>query len=114
MSRLKQLQARRRVLLARCAAERVELAERLADLDPFTLLRGAATGRGAAALRNPLAWVAGLAALLFLGRTREIVTFVLWVRSALSLAGRAAQLLRALTQLRAQRGAPADKTTVVR
>jgi hypothetical protein len=109
MSRMQQLKARRRVLVERCGTERIELAERLAELDPFTMLRGSGSA-GAGALRHPLAWAAALAALLFLGRTREVVTFVLWVRSALSVAGRVAQLLRLVTQLRApraSRGAPA-------
>lgn len=103
MSRLKQLEARRRLLIARCAAQRVELAERLAELDPLTLLRGSGPAGGASALRHPLAWAAALAGLLFLGRTREVLTFVLWVRSALSLAGRIAQLLRLAAQLRSPR-----------
>lgn len=103
MSRLEQLKARRRVLIERCADERLELAERLAELDPFAMLRGSGDARGAGALRNPLAWAAALAALLFIGRTREVVTFVLWVRSALSVAGRVAQLVRLVTQMRAPR-----------
>jgi hypothetical protein len=117
VSRLKQLEARRRVLLARCAAQRVELAERLGELDPLTVLRGAGGGgSGISALRHPLAWAAALAGLLFLGRTREVLTFVLWVRSALSLAGRVAQIVRLATQLRSPRAeresaAPRDAAT---
>jgi hypothetical protein len=114
MSRLEQLKARRRVLIERCASERIELAERLAELDPFTLLRGAGAGGGAGALRNPLAWAAGLAALLFIGRTREVLTLVLWVRSALSVAGRVAQLVRLVTQMRAPREPPAGNGEPVR
>jgi hypothetical protein len=41
--------------------------------------------------------------MLLLGRTREVLTFILWIRSALALAGRAAHLVRLLTQLRAPR-----------
>jgi hypothetical protein len=104
MNRLKQLEARRRVLLERCDEQREELAAQLKKLDPTTVLRGAGGIGGAiVGLRHPLAWAAALAGLLFLGRTREVLTFVLWVRSALSLAGRAAHLVRALLQLRAQR-----------
>jgi hypothetical protein len=44
-----------------------------------------------------------LAGMLLLGRTREVLTFVLWVRSALALAARAAHLVRLLMQLRAPR-----------
>jgi hypothetical protein len=103
MSRLRELEARRHALLRRAAEQRDELAARLAQLTPATLLRGAAGGAGIRELRHPLAWAAGLAGLLFLGRTREVLTFVLWIRSALALAGRAAQLVRLLTQLRAPR-----------
>ena len=109
MSRLKQLEARRRVLLERCDLQREELAVRLKALDPAAVLRGAGVGGAVAGLRHPLAWAAALAGLLFLGRTREVLTFVLWVRSALSLAGRAAHLVRTLLQLRAPRaGSGAD------
>jgi hypothetical protein len=112
VSRVKQLEARRRVLIARCAAQRVELAERLAELDPLTLLRGVGAGHGRPALRHPLAWAAVLAGLLFLGRTREVLTFVLWVRSALSLAGRVAQIVRGVTELRAVRADREEHTPV--
>ena len=103
MSRLKQLQARRRVLLERCDVQREELAVRLKELDPATVLRGTGVGGAIAGLRHPFAWAAALAGLMFLGRTREVLTFVLWIRSALSLAGRATHLVRALMQLRVPR-----------
>ena len=103
---MKQLEERRRTLLRRCEQQRVELAERLAQLSPASLLRGSGDGSAAGRLRHPLAWAAALAGLLFLGRTREVLTFVLWIRSALALAGRAAHLARLLTQLRASRAEP--------
>jgi len=103
MRRLKQLEARRQALLERAAEQREELAARLAQLNPATVLRGSADGSAIRELRHPLAWAAALAGLLFLGRTREVLTFVLWIRSALALAGRAAHLVRLLTQLRARR-----------
>ena len=101
MSRLRHLETRRRQLLQRTGEEREELAARLAALDPVTVLRGAA--QTLPHLRHPLAWAATLAGLLLLGRTREVLTFILWIRSALALAGRAAQLVRLLTELRAPR-----------
>jgi len=103
MSRLKHLEARRRVLLRRSDEQRDELAARLAALDPGTVLRGSAPGAGVGPLRHPLAWAVALAGMLLLGRTREVLTFVLWVRSALALAARAAHLVRLLMQLRAPR-----------
>jgi hypothetical protein len=103
MSRLKELKARRRRLLQRCDAQRDELAARLGDLTPGALLRSAVDGSAIARLRHPLAWAAALGGLLLLGRPRELLTFVLWIRSAVSLAGRAAQLVRLFAQPRAPR-----------
>ena len=104
MSRLKELEARRRMLIERCEQQRVDLAVRLGRLDAFALLGGGARPPGAARVRHhPLAWAAALAGLLLLGRTRELITFVLWVRSALSLAARAAHIVRLIGQRRAPR-----------
>jgi hypothetical protein len=100
---MKQLEARRHALLERCAEQRDELAARLAQLDPARVLRGSAHGSTSALPRHPLAWAAALGGLLLLGRTREVLTFILWIRSALALAGRAAQLVRLLTELRTPR-----------
>lgn len=99
MSRLRQLEARRRVLLGRCDEQREELAARLAALSPATLLQGS----GLAQLRNPLALAAAFVALLYFGRTRKVLTVILWMRSALGFARRARQLVRLLTQARAAR-----------
>jgi hypothetical protein len=103
VSRLKQLEARRRVLVRRADEQREELAARLAALNPLSVLRGSARGALTGRLRHPLAWAAALAGMLFLGRTREVLTFILWMRSALALAGRAAHVVRLLTQPRAPR-----------
>ncbi|HUL45706.1 MAG TPA: hypothetical protein VLV25_01250 [Steroidobacteraceae bacterium] len=98
MSRLKQLQARRRVLLGRCDEQREELAARVAALSPAALLQGS----GIARLGHPLVWAA-LAAMLLFGRTRRALTAVLWVRSVLAFARRATHLMRLLAQARTAR-----------
>jgi hypothetical protein len=98
MSRLKQLEARRRVLLGRCEEQREELAARLAQLSPAAVLHDSGLTR----LGHPLAWAAALGAMLFFGRTRKVVTAVLWVREVLAFARRATQLVRLLTQARAR------------
>ena len=103
MSRLKELEARRQLLLRRCDEQRDELTERLAQLTPGTLLRNAAGVGASGKPRHPLAWVAALGAVLLVGRAREILTWVLWVRSAIAVAGRAAQLVRLLGQTRTPR-----------
>lgn len=98
MSRLRQLEKRRRELLRQCDAQREELAGRLAQLSPGTVLNNSALSH----LRHPLAWGAALAGMLLLRRTREVLTFITWARMALMLAGRVASLLRLLTQPRAE------------
>jgi hypothetical protein len=99
MSRLKQLEARRRVLLGRCEEQREELAARMAQLSPAALLHDSGITR----LGHPLAWAAALAAMLLFGRTRKVLTAVLWVRSVLAFARRASQLVGLLRQARAAR-----------
>jgi hypothetical protein len=97
------------VLLALCETQRVELGERVADLNPLTALRGAAAGiRGPL---RPLAWMAAVAGLLFLGRTRKLLTLTLWLRSALSIAGSAAQLVRVVSGARASRAERPERRT---
>ena len=83
MTRMAELQARRWMLIARCEAQRAELAQRLAQLHQQSL-----------PARHPLAWIAALGALMLLGRTREVLKLLMWARVALSVAARVAQLLR--------------------
>jgi len=110
VTRLAELEARRQTLLARCEAQRAELAQRMMQLHrrsrPATLAAGAADGGIGAEMepgRHPLAWIAALGALMLLGRTREVLKLLVWVRAALSVASRAAQILRLIRDLRARR-----------
>jgi hypothetical protein len=100
MSRLKQLEARRRVLLGRCDEQREELAARLGQLSPAAMLEDSGLTR----LGHPLAWAAALGAMLLFGRTRKVLTAVLWMRSALAFARRATDLVRLLKQARTAPG----------
>lgn len=106
MTRIAELEARRRMLIARCEAQRVELAQRMAQLHqlsrPGTLAAGADGGLGAPA-RHPLAWIGVLGALMLLGRTREVLKLLVWARTALAVASRAAQLMRLVRDLRRRR-----------
>jgi len=95
MSRLKQLEARRRLLVRRCDEQREELATRFGQLSPTSMLEDT----GLIGLGHPFAWAA-LAAMLYFGRTRKVLTAVLWMRSLLAFARRAKQLMRLLTQAR--------------
>ena len=101
MTRMADLQARRRALLARSAQQRVELAQRLAVLRPHQ--RRAAGAAGQYASRHPLAWIAVLAGLMLTRRTREVLSLLVFIRSAVALVTRAAQLLRLIGHARAPR-----------
>jgi hypothetical protein len=108
VTRLAELEARRRTLLARCEAQRAELAQRVTQLHnrsrPATLAAGGGDIGGLAQPgRHPLAWIAALSALMLLGRTREVLKVLVWARAALSVASRAAQVLRLIRDLRARR-----------
>ena len=107
MSRMTQLEARRRILLARCELQRAEMALRVGELKEHPLQRviaaalGKAGGtRGGAPLKHPLTWVVALAGLLFLRRPRQILTVVAWARMAVSMAAKASVALRLFGQMR--------------
>ena len=101
MTRMADLQARRRALLARSAQQRVELAQRLAVLRPQQTRAAGAAGQYGS--RHPLAWIAVLAGLMLTRRTREVLSLLVFIRSAVALVTRAAQLLRLFGQARAPR-----------
>jgi hypothetical protein len=111
VNRMAELVARRRALLARCEAQRIELAQSLAALRGEPHGAGAFAGDAARRARHPLAWVAALAGLTALGRTRDVLTLLVWIRSALSVAARAAQVLGIISQLRTRRSAGARVRT---
>ena len=95
------LQERRRALLARCVHQRVEFRERLAVLRPQQPRAAGAAGQYAS--RHPLAWIAVLAGLMLTRRTREVLSLLVFIRSAVALVTRAAQLLRLIGHARAPR-----------
>jgi hypothetical protein len=103
VTRLAELEARRRMLLARCEAQRAELAQRMAQLHQSRPATLAAGGGAALPARHPLAWIAALGALMLLGRTRDVLKLLVWTSTALSLAARVAQLLRLIRDLRLRR-----------
>jgi hypothetical protein len=102
--RSSELEMRRQALLMRCEAQRAELSWRLAQIVPPSL-RGAARalGSGERRARHPLAWLAALAGLLVFGRAREVLTFLVWTRSALNLVSRATQVVSLVGALRRHR-----------
>ncbi|HUL19530.1 MAG TPA: hypothetical protein VLV29_09730 [Steroidobacteraceae bacterium] len=109
MSRLRTLEARRRMLIARCELEREELGERIGQLKASPLGRAAGELFGAPhdgavnVLARPLTWAVALAGLLLLRRPRQILTLLGWARTALAFGSRAALVLRLFEQVRAGR-----------
>jgi hypothetical protein len=109
VSRLAELEQRRRALLARCEAQRIELGCRVEQVRQFPRqwLRARTAGAaGAATLgagRHPLAWITAVGGLMLLGRTRQVLTLLVWARSALTLVSRATQVLTLLGALRKTR-----------
>ncbi|HTC15565.1 MAG TPA: hypothetical protein VK695_07180 [Steroidobacteraceae bacterium] len=110
MMRTSDLEQRRQALLMRCEAQRAELSVRLAQAVPRPL-RGLlaardAPGSAAGAARHPLAWLAALAGLMVFGRAREVLTFFVWTRSALTLVSRLTQVASLVGSLRRRRKMP--------
>lgn len=104
MTRMAELQARRHALLARCAEQRVELAQRLAVLRPYQTRAAGLTGAGAQyAARHPLAWIAVLGALMLMRRTRGVLSLLMFMRSAVPFITRTVLLLRLIGRARAAR-----------
>ncbi len=102
-----ELQARRRALLARCEAQRLDFSWRLAQLNqgPLRFLSSGAAALAARSGRHPLAWVAALAGVLLLGRVRRARSLLAWTRSALTVLARVTEVLGVLRLLRSRRQA---------
>jgi hypothetical protein len=98
---------RRQALLMRCEAQRAELSVRLAQAvpQPLRAVLAGRTGAGLAkgAARHPLAWLTALAGILVFGRAREVLTALVWARSALTLVSRATQVMTLVGALRGRR-----------
>lgn len=110
MKRLSELETRRRALLARCEAQREELAWRIAQLSPRrwtrALLGGLNAGVSSAARqpgRHPLAWILAVAALLLFRRPRDALSLLTKARGALSILTGAAQVMSVVGGLRRRR-----------
>jgi uncharacterized membrane protein len=104
MTRMAELRARRQALLMRCSEQRLELAQRIAGLRPYETRAPGLTIVGARyAARHPLAWIAVLGALMLMKRTRDVLSLLVFMRSALPIITRAVQLLRLVGHARAPR-----------
>ena len=110
MSRLSELELRRRRLLAQCERERAQLAARVEELKEGSVVRAvsgllARAPGGGGSLVRPLAWAAALAGVLLLKRPRQLLMLLELTRTAISFGSRAAVLLRVFDQLRSRRSA---------
>jgi len=119
VKRLSELEIRRRALLARCEAQREEIAWRIARLSPRRWTRALIGGLNAGVSgvarqhgRHPLAWVLAVAALLLFRRPRDALSLLTKARGALSLLTGAAQVMSVVGGLRRRRSrgaaAPAE------
>jgi hypothetical protein len=101
-----ELEARRRILIARCELQRAEMALRVGELkkDPLWRLLGGAFGSagtrgGTGALKHPLTWIVAIGGLFLLRRPRQILTVLELARSAVSMAAKASVALRLFGQV---------------
>jgi hypothetical protein len=110
VSRIEELELRRRLLLAQCDLQRLDIAQRLGQFkdSPLTRVAGEMFGSGGKGLplARPLTWAAALAGLLLLRRPRQVLTLLMWARSAATLGSRATLILKLLGQLRTRRAEP--------
>jgi hypothetical protein len=105
---MEELEARRRVLIARCELQRTDMALRARAFrnDPLRALAarllGAAPGEaaGATAFKHPLTWVLTLAGLVFLRQPRQALSVLGWVRTAAEMAAKASLAMRLIGQVR--------------
>lgn len=103
--RRSELEARRRALLARCDAQRAEIAWRVKQLSPRGWTRAAASAAvgGARSGRHPLGWLLALAGVLLLRNPRSALSLLGRTRSLLTWLTRAVEVLSLLGALRRTR-----------
>ncbi len=105
MSRVRQLEARRLALLARCEQQRFEIAYRVRQLTPAALLSRWTRRPPDSAANHPLRWVLSLATLIIMLRERRLFGWVERLSVGAAVVSRATALLRLFRRQPAQRGA---------
>jgi hypothetical protein len=103
VSRIQELEERRRALLARCDEQRAEIAFRLERIRPAAQVAGFAQRAPSMAANHPLAWVAALAGIVTLFRPKRLLSWVTLATGAGSILSRASQLLKVFVALRSLR-----------
>jgi hypothetical protein len=103
MSRVKELEQRRRELLARSEEQRAELAYRLEQLRPAAQVASWGSRAPGMAANHPLAWLAALAGIITLFRPKRLVSWLTFATGAISILSRATALLKLFATLRSLR-----------
>lgn len=103
MSRIAQLEARRRALLARCDEQRAELAYRLEQIRPAAQVANWTSRAPGIAANHPLAWLAAFAGILTLLRPKRVLSWLTFATGAISILSRATALLKLFQSLRSLR-----------
>ena len=103
MSRIQELEERRRALLLKCEEQRAELAYRLEQIRPAAQIAGLTERAPSMALNHPLAWVAAAAGIVTLLRPKRLLSWLTFATGAVSLLSRATRLLKVFVALRSLR-----------
>ncbi len=100
---MKDLEERRRMLLARCDAQRAEVAYRLEQMRPRAQLANLSHRAPEMAMNHPLAWVAALAGIITLLKPKRLLSWLTFATGAVSILSRATQLLKVFAAIRSLR-----------
>lgn len=103
MSRIQELEEKRRALLAKCEEQRAELTYRLEQLRPAAQLANLSERAPAMALNHPLAWLAALAGVVTLLKPRRMLSWLTFATGAMSILSRATALWKVFQSLRSLR-----------
>lgn len=100
---MKDLEERRRALLARCAAQRAEVAYRLEQMGPRAQLANFSHKAPQMAMNHPLAWLAAVAGIITLLKPKRLLSWLTFATGVVSILSRATQLLKVFVALRSLR-----------
>lgn len=103
MSRTAELEARRKMLLARCEEQRAELAYRIEQIRPSAQVASWTERAPHMAANHPLAWIAALAGIVTLFRPKRVLSWLTFASGAMSILSRATALLKLFSTLRSLR-----------
>jgi hypothetical protein len=103
MSRVQELEERRRALLARCHEQRAELTHRIEQLRPGAQLANLSERAPSLALNHPLAWLAALAGIVTLLKPKRMLSWVTFATGAVSILSRATAVWKVFQSLRSLR-----------